>query len=52
MGYNPVNERVVLVRIRSRQRNFTIIQMYAPTTQANDEEIEAFYEQLQVTIEK
>ena len=52
MGYNPVNERIVLVRIRSRQRNLTIIQVYAPTTQADDEEIEAFYEKLQVTIEK
>ena len=42
----------MLVRIRSRQRNLTIIQVYAPTTQADDEEIETFYERLQVTIEK
>jgi len=46
MGYNPVNERIVLVRIRGRHRNLTIIQVYAPTTQADDEEIEAFYEEL------
>ena len=26
--------------------------MYAPTTQADDEEIEAFYEELQMNIEK
>ena len=43
MGYKPVNERIVLVRIRGRQRNFTIAQMYAPITLADDEEIEAFY---------
>ena len=42
----------MLVRIRSRQRYLTIIQVYAPTTQADDEEIETFYERLQVTIEK
>ena len=51
MGYSPVNERIVLVRIRSRQRNLTIIQVHTPTTQADVEEIEAFYEKLQVTIE-
>ena len=52
MGYNLVNERIVLVRIRGRHRNLTSIQVYAPTTQADDEEIEAFYEELQVTIAK
>ena len=52
MGYNPVNERIVLVRIRGRHRNLIIIQVYFSTTQVDDEEIEAFYEGLQVTIEK
>ena len=32
MGYNPVDERIVLVRIRSRRRNLTITQLYAPIT--------------------
>ena len=50
MGDSPVNERIVLVR--SRQRNLTIIKVYAPTTQADDEEIEAFYEKLQVTVKE
>ena len=52
IGYNPVNERLVLVCISGRHRNLTIIQVYAPTTHADDEEIEVFYEELQVTSEK
>jgi len=52
MDYKLINERLVLARIRGRQRNLTIVQVYASTTQADDEEIEAFYEELQMTIEQ
>ena len=39
MGYKLVNESIVVVRIRDRQRNSTTMQVYATITQDNDEEI-------------
>ena len=51
LGYNPINERIISVRLNGKQRNITIIQVYAPTSQAEDDEIGRFYANLQSTIE-
>ena len=51
LGYNPVTERIISVRLNGKQRNVTIIQVYSPTSQAEDDEIEKFYANLQSTIE-
>ena len=50
MGYNPVNDRLISVRLRGQAKNVKLIQVYAPTSAATDEEIETFHETLQQQI--
>ena len=52
LGYEPVNERIISVKIRVKPRNVTVVQVYAPTTAGEEEEIEAFYEELAKTVNK
>ena len=51
MSYNAVSSRNVTIRIKARPANMSIIQIYAPTLDKDDEVHDEFYEQLQVTIE-
>ena len=47
MGYWPRSERVLLVRLNGRLFNINIIQVYAPTQDHSDAEIEVFYEKVE-----
>ena len=47
MGYNPVNDRLISVRLQGQAKNVKLIQ---GTSAATDEEIETFYETLQQEI--
>jgi len=38
MGYNPISNRILTVRIAAKPWNLTLIQVYAPTNQATDGE--------------
>ena len=38
------------MRLRAVPFNITIVQAYAPTSDYNDDEIEEFYDQLQIVI--
>ena len=51
MEWKPVNSRIIQARLKGRQTNLSIIQCYAPTNDSNDRDKEAFYEQLQATLE-
>ena len=51
MEWKPVNRRIIQARFKGRQTNLSIIQCYAPTNDSNDRDKEAFYEQLQATLE-
>ena len=51
LGYNPINDRIMTIRIHGNPMNMTVIQAYAPTSASSDEEIQQFYEQLQQTID-
>ncbi len=51
MGFNPVSSRIITIRLQGHPFNLTIIQVYAPTSTASDETMEAFYGQLQDTID-
>lgn len=47
LGYNLKNDRMISVYIQGKPFNITIIQVYAPTTDAEDDIIDRFYEDLQ-----
>ncbi|GFS12561.1 craniofacial development protein 2-like [Elysia marginata] len=51
LGYDPVNDRIMSIRLKGTAHNLTIIQTYAPTTQASEEERELFYDCLQQTLD-
>ena len=50
LGYNPVCERIIVVRFAGKVSNTTVVQVYAPTSSATDSAIDAFYNQLQDVI--
>ena len=47
MCFTPINERITIIRLHATPFNISIIQVYAPTTDHTDEEIEIFYNELQ-----
>ena len=52
LGYNPVNERFLTIRLQCKPFPVTIIVNYSPTNDATDEEIEEHYSKLQALIDK
>ena len=52
MGWELVNERIVRARFYSKYAKTTVIQCYAPTELATEEEKDIFYGQLQDELEK
>ena len=51
IGYNPISDRILKVRIRAKPYNISLIQCYARTVTASDEEMEDFYSMLQESID-
>ena len=39
LGYNPVNERIITLRLKGHPVNITFIQVYAPTADSSDKDI-------------
>ena len=52
LGYNPIDDRIITVRLKGQPNNITFVQVYAPTTLATDEIIDAFYAKLQEALDK
>ena len=50
LEWRPVNDRLIKVRFNSKFAKLTIIACYAPTEEAEEEEKEEFYEQLEEEI--
>ena len=50
-GCNLKNDRMISVRLQGKPFNITVIQVYAPTTNAKEAEVEQFYEDLQDLLE-
>ena len=50
MGYRPVSSRLITIRLRAVPFNITIEQVYAPTSDYNNNEKEEFYDQLRKVI--
>ena len=47
LGYNLKNDRMISVRVQGKPFNITVIQVYAPTSNTEEAEVERFYEDLQ-----
>ena len=50
-GCNLKNDRMISVRLQGKPFNYTVIQVYAPTSNAEEAEVEQFYEDLQDFLE-
>ena len=44
---NLINDRMISVRFQGKSCNITVIQVYTPTSSAEEAEVEQFYEDLQ-----
>ena len=51
LGGNLKNDRMITVRFQGKPFNITVIQAYAPTSNAEEAEVERFYEDLQDLLE-
>ena len=50
-GCNLKNDRMISVHFQGKAFNITVIQIYVPTTNAEEAEVEWFYEDLQDLLE-
>ena len=51
LGCNLKNDRMISARLQGKPFNITLIQVYAPTSNAEDDEVEHFYEDPQDLLE-
>ena len=51
LGCNLKNDRMISVHFQGKPFNITVIQVYAPTSNAEEAEVERFYEDLQNFLE-
>ena len=50
-GCNLKNDRMFSVRLQGKPFNITVIQVYAPTSNTEEAEVQRFYEELQDLLE-
>lgn len=51
-GYWAVSDRVLVVKIRGKPFDITIIQVYAPTSERDEDEVDEFYNKLDQAIDQ
>ena len=51
LGCNLKNDRMISVRLQGKPSNIMVIQVYAPISNAEEAEVEQFYEDLQDLVE-
>ena len=51
LGYNVKNDRTISVHFQGKPFNIRVIQVYAPTSNAEEAEVEQFYEDLEDLLE-
>ena len=51
LGCNLKNDRMISVHLQGKPFNITVIQVYAPTSNSEEAEVERFYEDLQDLLE-
>ena len=51
LGCNLKNDKMISIHFQGKPFNITVIQVYAPTSSAEEAEVERFYEDLQDLLE-
>ena len=51
LGCNLKNDRMISVRFQGKPFNITVMQVYAPTSNAEEADVERFYEDLEDLLE-
>ena len=51
LGCSPKDDRMISIRFQGKAFNITVIQVYAPGTNAKEAEVEQFYDDLQDLLE-
>ena len=51
LGCNLKNDKMILVRFQGKSFNIMVIQVYAPTTDAKEAEVDQFFEELEDLLE-
>ena len=51
IGYNPISDRLIKLRIQAKPHNISLIMCYAPTSVGSEEDLEDFYNSLQQAID-
>ena len=51
LGCNLKNDRMISIRFQGKPFNITVIQVYAPTSNTKETEVEQFYQDLQDLLE-
>ena len=52
LGFNPVNDRIISIRMQCKPVNITVINIYAPTSTADEEKVEEFYSKVQEAVDE
>ena len=52
LGYNPIDDRVMTLRLKGHQMNATFLQVYSPTTEADENKMDVFYSKVQEALDK
>ena len=52
MGYWPISDRIVMIKLQGKPFKINMIPLYAPTQDYNDDDIEVFYDEVQTAIKQ
>ncbi|XP_050663868.1 craniofacial development protein 2-like [Leptidea sinapis] len=51
LGYNPISDKIITMKLNTKPCLLNIVQVYAPTSTASDEDIDEFYGTLEKTLD-
>ena len=51
MEFRPISDRIIYIRLSAKPFNLSIMQIYAPTTDATDDQINSFYDAVTATLQ-
>ena len=51
MEFKPISDRVIYVRLNAKPFNLSVMQIYAPTSEATDEQMNSFYDEVTTTLQ-